>query len=355
MACYHPLKAFQIGLTASGKADLKITDYNATHVQFISASGRWEAGYDNFRSVRATDIVKEWITIPCGQCIGCRLDYSRQWANRLVLESQFHDDAYFITLTYNDAHLPTNHRIDEDTGELIEVATLVKSDLQKFLKRLRKHYPDCNLRFYAAGEYGDLHCRPHYHVIVFGLHLTDLQFQYAKDGHAFYSSKALENVWSEYDFKSGVYHPLGLINITDVSWQTCAYVARYVMKKRKGKDAAYYELHCLTPEFVTMSLKPGIGADYYDKCKHKIYDFDSITIPAGEKVLLAKPPRYFDKLYDIEYPEEMAAIRNTRKKRAEETQTVQLKKTSLNYIELLSVMEEQKSASIKKLIRPLED
>lgn len=354
MCCYHPLKAFVLGTRSDGKLDLKVTSYDADHVEFIPSRDAWEVSSVPLRSDRATKSIRDFIEIPCGQCLGCRIDYSREWANRLMMERQYHDDAYFVTLTYNDLHLPIVSRIDDETGELCDVATLRKSDLQNFLKRLRKAFPDCRIRYYAAGEYGDEHLRPHYHLIIFGLHLTDLKFKFSRHGYNYYESPALGRVWSTYDNRTKEPVSIGRHIITDVSWETCAYTARYVMKKRKGKDAAWYETHCLLPEFCTMSLKPGIGAQYY--ADHpEIYKYDRVVLPGGHDAIIGKPPRYFDHLFDVEYPGELDAIKNNRRLLGEASKAAKLSKTSLNYISLLAAMEEVKKGSIKKLIRPLEE
>ena len=94
------------------------------------------------------------VQVPCGKCIGCRLDYSRKWAIRCVLEAQMHKENCFLTLTYDDEHLPK--------GEKLE-----KEEMQKFWKRLRKA-TGTKIRYYMAGEYGTEGGRPHYHACVFG-------------------------------------------------------------------------------------------------------------------------------------------------------------------------------------------
>ena len=107
--------------------------------------------YDNFKN-HVEDNFKmncEVVQVPCGNCIGCRLDYSRQWANRCYLESLGSKNVYFITLTYDDEHLPVGKFGNN---------TLVPDDLKKFLKDLRRyysyHYKLDNIRYFACGEYG---------------------------------------------------------------------------------------------------------------------------------------------------------------------------------------------------------
>lgn len=181
--------------------------------------------------------------VPCGKCAGCRMDYSRVWADRMLVE--LHDNnqaAVFLTLTYNSDHLPRSSK---------GVPTLSKRDCQLFWKRLRKAYPKNKIRYYLAGEYGPKTDRPHYHAIVYGLRLSDfpdLAFLRLNGlGQAYYTSPCIESIWGN-----------GYIVLSDVSWHTCAYVSRYVLKKR-GKIDKYVIATGAEPEFNISSRKPGIG------------------------------------------------------------------------------------------------
>lgn len=179
---------------------------------------------------------------PCGQCIACRLNKVRDWTIRLMHEKKMHDKAVFLTLTYAPEFLPEN-------------GTLVKEDLQLFIKRLRKHVG--KVRFFACGEYGEKYSRPHYHLIIFGLGAENSVFNGKK-----------------YDYKKHGYwlnSPLwkfGTMFIGDVSYGSCRYVASYVNKKLLGKDAArtYADMGKI-PEFTLMSRRPGIGADFLQSIK----------------------------------------------------------------------------------------
>ena len=88
MSCYHPLKGFPIGLTNSGKTQYKIVPYSVDHVEL--RNGKWVPIDCHMRSDAATKAVWDYIQIPCGKCVGCRLDYSRQWAYRCMLELENH-------------------------------------------------------------------------------------------------------------------------------------------------------------------------------------------------------------------------------------------------------------------------
>ena len=179
--------------------------------------------------------------VPCGKCLGCRIDYSREWANRMCIELDDNPRAIFLTLTYNDEHLPLT-----DSG----VPTLDKRDLQLFWKRLRKSFPGVTIRYYVAGEYGPKTLRPHYHAIVYGLALDDFPDLYTRGCNElrqpYYSSPRMAGIWGN-----------GYILMSEVSYKTCAYVARYVLKKHYGSDK--YFLGDAIQEFSLCSRRPGIG------------------------------------------------------------------------------------------------
>lgn len=189
-------------------------------------------------------------TLPCGNCMACRLNHARMWSIRIVHEASLYANNVFLTLTYDDEHLPEN-------------GTLVKRDLQLFMKRFRKCVG--KVRYYACGEYGDKFGRPHYHLVVFGIGLDDPVFKDKK-----------------YDKKSNGYHcklaswDKGLVHIGTVTVDSANYVAGYVVKKFKGKGAKeHYDELGVIPEFVLMSRRPGIGADFFGDtpCVMAISDF----------------------------------------------------------------------------------
>ena len=134
MTCYHPMKGFVIGKTENGKKNLKIVPYDTECVFKPLGSDFWEAhGHVLDHRVVQGRLVTEFVPIPCGQCIGCRIDYSKQWATRCMLESQYHDENYFLTLTYDELNVPHSEYIDYETGEIKDILTLHKKDLFKFL------------------------------------------------------------------------------------------------------------------------------------------------------------------------------------------------------------------------------
>lgn len=336
MACYTPLKAIKMdleyGTTEKGKNIIKVIskaqEAYMEEMQGIKTEGRSPTG--------------EYIDLPCGKCIGCRLDYSREWATRCVLEAKLYKDNYFITLTYAENYLPLN----KEKG----IPTLEPEDLTKFIKDLRRyysyHYQHDNIRFYAAGEYGEKYQRPHYHVIFFNLPIKDLTLLSVNhQGEALYRSATIEKIWKK-----------GIVTIGSVTWNSAAYVARYMTKKRKGKNAKqeYIDMG-RNPEFSRMSRNPGIAREYYDRNKDKIYKYDEIIIADGNgKALKAKPSKYYDRLYEEEAPYNMEIIKLARKTAAEDSQKHALSRTDLNKKEYLNLQERNKLEKLKFLPRNIE-
>ncbi len=344
MTCYHPLKGFQIGLTESGKKNMKITSYNADHVE-IDFQGHVNVCNTSMRSPYAKKVIKDFVQIPCGRCIGCRLAYSRQWADRCMLELGYHEQSWFVTLTYDDANLPIAESVNQETGEIAETATLYKRDVQLFMKRLRKYYKyDNPIRYFIAGEYGSQTYRPHYHAIIFGLKLDDLTlYKQSAEGYNYYNSQFMNKCWKK-----------GHVVIGKVNWDTCAYTARYIMKKQYGVAAKLYEKYNIQPEFTTMSLKPAIGRSYFDEkvaesgidiCSSDIW----LSTPDGGRRI--KPPKYYDRLFEGICPDGLCELKEVRQEFAEDMNKIKLQSTSLPYLEMLSVEEENKLAAIQSLKR----
>lgn len=341
MPCYHPLLAVQVGVKENGKKDLKFLSYRPRDQDLIVRCG------DSF--YHRNDLVQ----LPCGQCIGCRIDYSRQWANRCLMELEYHDSAYFCTFTYDDAHVPQSTYTDPNTGEVLTSLTLKKKDFQDLMKRIRKHFPDDKIRYFMSGEYGSETFRPHYHAIIFGLHLDDLKpYKVVREGneyYTYYNSPSLQACWQDADGND-----IGFVVVGEVTWNTCAYTARYVMKKLKGEQASCYEQFGLQPEFSLMSRKPGIARQYYDD-HPDLYEFDKINIstPKGGKSF--RPPRYFDKLFDIDEHEKCQQLKNLRAKIAVDQARSKLARTTLDSYELQEVSERAHENKLKQLRRSLNE
>lgn len=269
MPCYHPVKAWYSGKkNVSGKRSL----------QFQAAGGFGDA-----------------LQIACGQCIGCRLERSRQWAIRCMHENIFATESSFLTLTYAPEHLPQH-------------ASLVPEDAQKFIKRLRRRLGSRVVRYFLCGEYGETLARPHYHVLLFGCAFTDDRRPYKQTPFGqTYTSAFLDDVWG-----------LGQCVIGNVSFESAGYVARYSLKKITGQmarghyqtiDPATGEIIIRAPEFVRMSLKPAIGRPFFDLYKNDLYPHDYV-VHENKKM---RVPRYYDSKLP---PEVLADLKLKRKKRA---------------------------------------
>lgn len=216
---------------------------------------------------------QEHMEVPCRQCVGCRIGRVREWAIRNTHETQMHVKSCFLTLTYAPEHLPEN-------------GTLVKEHLQKFIRALRKK-TGLKLRYYACGEYGEKFSRPHYHALIYGYDFPDKTRANRIAGNVYYVSEELSKIWK-----------FGHSSIGTATFQSAAYIARYVTKKMYGdKSKNHYErineetgevIH-LTPEFTTMSLKPGIGAPWFDKYYSDLFPSDECVIE-GKKF---RVPEYY--------------------------------------------------------------
>nr|QJB20918.1 MAG: replication initiator protein [Microvirus sp.] len=229
------------------------------------------------------------LTVPCGQCVGCRLRRSGEWAVRGTHEASLYLDNCFVTLTYDDKRLPAR-----ESWQLPANVGLHYPDFQGFMYRLRERFGS-GIRFIVAGEYGDKLGRPHFHAILFNFNFPDRRRWYrAKCGAWVHRSAILEELW-----------PWGNSDIGTVTPQSIAYVSRYVMKKVTGSlafdhygtefhDSFTGELLRRQAEFARYSLKPGIGYDWFMKYHASVYPHDYIIFN-GKKV---RPPRYYDKLYE---------------------------------------------------------
>lgn len=302
----------------------------------------------------------EGVRVPCGKCIGCRLDVSREWASRIVMESlDFPDSSLFVTLTYNDDHLPI--MIDDGSKKVLKGkgfaadyctkgATLYQKDTQDWLKRLRRnldyHYGiQSGVRFFLAGEYGSNTFRPHYHVCLFGVPTDSLVFiGKNKLGDSLYYSDFIADTWKN-----------GNVCVGKLNYQTAAYTARYCLKKAEGKGNEFFSSLGLNLEFQSQSTRPGLGVPYYHKHKDEIYAHDEIVLPATskDKKTVCKPPRYFDILYNAENPQRMAEIKKLRAEASVLSLENSLAMTDLDELDYYSVKEKSKSDAIKKLIREL--
>lgn len=260
-----------------------------------------------------------YIEVPCGKCLECRIQRTRQWADRCVLEAKQYKKNYFVTLTYDDNHLPDKN-------------SLKPKDLQDFMKRLRKKFKGVKIRFLACGEYGDLSFRPHYHLLLFNLPLKDLSYVFQHRDVIDIDVKTGKNIYGPYQFDlrppkssqtlmfSRIIYDLwqykGFISVDEVNYNTAAYVSQYINKKLDGSGAKKYEELGIIPPFLRMSNRPGIGAQYFDS-HDEIHNEDHIIIPGDGEAHISAVPRYFDKLFVKKYGDDVFSpikIKRNRKK-----------------------------------------
>lgn len=351
-------------------------DINPCSVNCISFTGRWL----NNKDVKVNVPMKflESIQIPCRKCDACRLDYARQWSLKGLLEYQsFNECGCFITLTYDNEHLPS-----------FDLADCAK-DFQDFMKRLRKDYSGCfpvtnketgeityPIRYLHCGEYGSKNGRPHHHAILFNFEFPDATFRrFSDSGYPIYFSKELLRLWSErvwlgdyeevektYTTKTGKtvkrkykkkiykYIPKGKVEIGTVSYKSISYVARYVTKKVYGKDAeSHYGGY--KPEYITMSRKPGIGKYWFDDNFFDMYTYDKFKCRGiNSQYNYFKPPKSFDKYFERLYPDVFKEIKEYRKEMA-----LAMAKEPAEQFRENSVRAFNLSNSMKALPRPLDE
>ncbi|QCS36149.1 replication initiator protein [Capybara microvirus Cap1_SP_141] len=322
--CTSPKKAFCVGLTKNGKPDYVIAPYQCHHVEKIG--DKFERVYSSAMSPRADLVVSTFIEIPCGRCLDCRLSYSRSWADRLVRESKTSVSSLFVTFTYDDDHLPYHDYVNSESGELVSKPCLVKKHCQDFFKRLRKYFDGYNIRYFIAGEYGETSARPHYHAVIYNLPLDKLDLQFYKtnfNGDLYYTSPVLESIWTH-----------GYVVLSDFSWQTGAYTARYILKKQFGKASDQFKLTGFPQEFVLMSRKPGLGRQYFNENIDDLIAYDGDICRPGQK---SKPGRYFDSLIEDADPEKYKDLKNNRQTVRDLFIAGKLAQTDKSYLDLLSV------------------
>lgn len=272
MACFHPLKGYySTERSPQGKRRFVVSSRQAYH-----------------------DLT---IDVPCGQCMGCRLERSRQWAVRCVHEASLYEENCFVTLTYSPENLPL-------------FGSLEVEDFQKFMKKLRKKF-DRPIRYFHCGEYGERLQRPHYHACLFNLDFPDKEFWKEERGNKLYRSALLEETWG-----------LGHCSVGALTFESAAYVARYITKKQTGRRAEEHyefvdpftgEYRQKKPEYVTMSRRPGIGAGWLEKYRSDVYPSDFIVV-RGKKM---KPPKFYLDILKRDFPEEYARLKARRKGGAE--------------------------------------
>lgn len=287
---------------------------------------------------RQEGLVDQPVTLPCGRCVGCRLEKSKAWAVRVMHEASLYEGLgpvlrgnCFLTLTYDDKHLPKDLSVNPD-------------HVVGFMKRLRKRHGE-GIRSYGCAEYGELcrNCRcrkrrpfeqwrkgvcdcehyipgpgrPHYHLCLFNHQFSDAKFwRKSPGGGSLSTSSELSELW-----------PFGFHTIGSLTFESAAYVARYVTKKMNGDRAKEHyevfdpdtgELFDIKPERAvcvsrgTKSLGTGgIGRGWLERFRGDVYPCDEVLL----RGLKLRPPKYYDYRFDIDFPEECANVKKLRQEK----------------------------------------
>lgn len=311
MGCNYPLVAFE---------------RDTGEVIFSENRGRVSKIY------KTGGVVKE-LRLPCGKCDGCRLERARQWAVRCMHEAAMYRDNCFITLTYN------NERLPHDEG-------LHYEHFQLFMKRLRRRFACRKIKFFMCGEYGDRNGRPHFHACLFNIDFHDrVYFKTTKAGSKIFTSATLQALWVDSLGRNRGFTTVGTLN-----FDSAGYVARYTLKKRRGLyEGNHHTIDLETgeqieraQEFTRMSLKNGIGYNFYRRWFSDIFPQDIVVINGVEQ----RPPKYYYKKLEKDDKDMYNLIREQR-----ESNGIKYRKD--NTPERLEVKEKVLNARSKLLIREL--
>lgn len=357
--------------------------FRPNYIQYDEERQRWQymgplMKYGNTSSRGTEQYIKAAISkneiamIPCRKCLSCRITHAANWAARCEVETLYHEENHFVTLTYSPEDVPVYNSITKENyrgikeperyaeefkknrGETTERLSLHKKDMQDFFKRLRitaqraGYEEEGGIKVYYCGEYGGRTIRPHYHCIIYGLHIPDLKLKYRKKGYEHDTSEWLERLWGH-----------GMVDVAGVSYQACNYVARYVVKKYNDGNRKNFKEAGIEPEFQISSQKPSIGYKYWLDHRDEIYSEDKMYLAQGR---VLKPPCYYDtiedklRLYeenpniDIEVTDEeerrrahstfMKELKRERRKQANDALFEKLKNTSLSMSEYFAANEQ---------------
>lgn len=239
----------------------------------------------------------EEISLPCGQCLFCRIDYSRQWATRAVKEGSLYRDNCFVTLTYSPENLPPDGKLDYKAPSL-------------FMGRLRQKFGS-GIRSFGCAEYGEDFGRPHYHLILFNHDFHDKRPFKRSGDFTLYRSPDLESLW-----------PYGHSSVAEFNYETAAYVARYTVKKIKSKtsipeyervDPRTGEVTEIPPRSCAVSRRPGIGSDWVKKNSEFLLNHDYVVVNGA----VLRPPKFFDNILKKLDPERFESNQQARIKKGQ--------------------------------------
>lgn len=260
--------------------------------------------------------------------MGCLAQKRSDWAFRLETELKNASSASFITLTYDEEHMTLGEGMS---------GTLLKRDIQLFMKRLRKTIStymekaepwrktsylkiyEKRIKYFIAGEYGEYTDRPHYHGIFFNIPI------------GFNNKEEIEKAWGN-----------GFVHFGYASPKSIRYTAKYIINEVVsicGKEKNF------------MMCSKGLGIDYVKKMKvfHKrngIY----YGIDGDRKKHL---PRYYrDKIFNHHEKVEQRLSDYALKVHQEAMALSEKhKKQGIDHVEWLKQNREQKKNSILKTVK----
>lgn len=282
MSCFHPVSAwFSNEVNPSGKRSL-----------VFNIKERYKGNDPRYD--------KE-IKIPCGHCIGCKAHKQKEWAVRILSESITQENAYFVTLTYNEKYRPVS-----PSGQ----PTLDKKRFQDFMKRLRKKFGKCKIRFFQCGEYGERNNNPHHHMVLYGPLLHDnveITFNEKADYKLYINPRIME-VWSDPQTKESY----GFHTVGELTPESAMYVAKYATKKLNGelREKVYGDR---IPEYATMSNRPGLGSDFIRKYYQDVYNQDRFVV---KDKFIVRPPKFYDDFYKKHFGERFEQLQLERREYA---------------------------------------
>lgn len=221
------------------------------------------------------------VIVPCGRCLGCLMTRAFYWSVRCVCESHYHSESYFLTLTYDKEHLPSDGQ-------------LCRAHFQSFMKRLRYYFPGYRIKVFYCGEYGEKRHRPHYHAILFGLPLNAegvkmYPVSTSKRGNINYESPFITSIWS-----------YGLVTIGSFSANSAAYVAQYTVKKHDNAMQSYIA-RCSVKPFIGASNRNSIGYDFFMQYHTDIYRRGFFK-PFDDSDIICRNLPYFNRLLQRHFP-----------------------------------------------------
>lgn len=241
---------------------------------------------------------REEVQIPCGKCLGCKLEYSRQWAIRCQHEMMCHYENSFITLTYDDEHLPKRGVSKKHCQDFFKLLRYHLQNNHEFIERMKFYrardpspISEIGLRYFGCSEYGERTLRPHYHFILFGFSPSDLELvDISTTGHKLFRSEYLSNIWGKGNVIVG----------ESCNFDTASYVARYVVKNQKMEELLNNEyFKILNKTFVLSSRRPAIGLGAFENSLEQIKRLDKVSVKTG---VICNPPRYYDKKLKERFP-----------------------------------------------------